>query len=293
MKTLRRVLLVVVLLVALAVFGVFMYLDRIVRSTIEKQASSSLNLPTTLDGASLGLLGGKVNLSQLDIGSPKGFAATHMFELGGLGVSVDYGQLTKEPVRVKQIVITKPKFVLEQADGKMNFKAVMDSLPATDPNAKVVKVVIDELIVNDAVVDVRLGKLPGLGDMKPITVNVPSVTLKNIGNADGNGNGAAIKDVVMQVATALAGKAGDLANLPAQFKTLLAGNLKDVATQLGGEFTKQLGGITQSLQGEIDKVLPGMDIKGDVKGIVPKELDPNKAIGDLLGGNKDKKKDKK
>ena len=80
------------LLVALAVFGVFMYLDRIVKSTIETQASSSLSLPTTLDSASLALMGGKVNLKQLDIGSPKGFTADHMFELGGLAVAVDYGQ---------------------------------------------------------------------------------------------------------------------------------------------------------------------------------------------------------
>ena len=187
---------------------------------------------------------------------------------------------------MKQITITKPKFVLEQADGKMNFKAVMDSLPPTDPNKKVVKVIIDELTVSDAIVDVRLGKLPGLGEMKPITVNVPTMTLKNIGNADGNGNGAAMKDVVMQVATALAGKAGDGANLPAEFKAILSGNLTDVAGKLGGEFTKQLGGMTQNLQAEIGKVLPGVDLKN----VMPKDLDAGKALGGLLGGKKDKGK---
>ena len=97
-----------------------------------------------------------------------------------------------------------------------------------------------------------------------------------------------MKDVVMQVATALAAKAGDTGALPAQFKALLTSNLTDVAKQLGGEFTKQLGGITQGLQGQIDKVIPGVDLKT----VIPKDLDPGKALGGLLGGNKDKDKKK-
>jgi hypothetical protein len=286
MKKLFRIALVLVVILLLAVGGVFFYLDRIVKSTIEKQASSSLSLTTTLDSASLGLMGGKVNLNQLNIGSPKGFTAEHMFELGGLGVAVDYGQLTKEPIRIKQITITKPKFVLEQADGKMNFKAVMDQLPPSDPNAKPIKMIIDELTVTDAIVDVRLGKLPGLGDMKPIEVKVPSMTLKNIGSDSKAQNGAALKDVVMQVATALAGKAGDMGALPEQFKTLLNANMSEVAKNLGGEFTKQLGGITGNLQGELNKVLPGVDLKG----AIPKDLDPGKALGGLFGDKKDKDK---
>ena len=286
MKLVRRILLVVVILLVIAGAGVFFYLDRIVKSTIETQATSSLSLTTTLNSASLALLGGKVNLSQLQIGSPKGFTAAHMFEMGDLGVNVDYGQLTKEPVRIKQIVIKQPKFVLEQADGKMNFKAVMDSLPPTDPNKKIIKVIIDELTVTDAIVDVRLGNIPGLGELKPIEVKVPSMTLKNIGNSEGSQNGAAIKDVVMQVATALAGKAGDSANFPDQLKGMLKSNLNDVAVKLGGEFTKQLGGITQSVQGELNKIVPGVDVSK----FIPKDLDAGKALGGLLGGDKEKKK---
>ena len=286
MKTFRRILFVVVILVMLAGAGIFFYLDRIVKSTIETQGTNSLNLQTTLSSASLALLGGKVNLSQLQIGSPKGFTAPHMFEMGDLGVVVDYGQLSKEVVRIKQIVIKQPKFVLEQADGQMNFKAVMDTLPKSDPNAKLIKVIIDDLTVTDALVDIRLGNVPGLGEMKPIEVKVPSMTLKNIGNSDNAQNGAALKDVVMQIATALAGKAGDSANFPDQLKGMLKSNLNEVAGKLGGEFTKQLGGITQGMQGELDKIVPGVDVNK----FIPKNLDPGKALGGLLGGDKDKKK---
>jgi hypothetical protein len=300
MKLFRRILLVVVLLLVIAGVVVYFYLDTIVKHAVERQSTNSLNLTTTLDSARLSLLGGEVNLNQLQIASPQGFSAPHMFELGQLGLEVSYGQLRQDPVRVSKILIDQPKFVLEQNDGKMNFKAAMDQLPKsdsapTDPNAKPVKVIIDELTINNATIDVRMGKLPGgLGEVKPITVSVPSLTLKNIGNADNAQNGAAIKDVVMQVATALSAKVTESGNLPEQFKAMLQSNLNEVASKLGAEFNKQLGGISKNLadqiQKDVGKIAPG---GLDVQKVLPKEAsDPGKAIGDLLGGNKDKEKKK-
>src|SRR3954452_6510162 len=141
MKTLRRILLVVVLLVVVAGVAVYFYLDRIVKTAVERQSTNSLNLTTTLGSARLAVFGGKVDLHQLDIASPQGFTAPHMFELGQLGLAVQYGQLRQDPVRIQKIVIDQPKFVLEQVDGKMNFKAAMDQIPKSDsapsdPNAK-------------------------------------------------------------------------------------------------------------------------------------------------------------
>jgi AsmA family len=300
MKLFRRILLVVVLLLVIAGVAVYFYLDTIVKHAVERQSTNSLNLTTTLDSARLSLLGGKVNLHQLDIASPQGFSAPHMFELGQLGLEVSYGQLRQDPVRVSKILIDQPKFVLEQNDGKMNFKAAMDQLPKgdsapSDPNAKPVKVIIDELTISNATIDVRMGKLPGLGEVKPITVSVPSLTLKNIGNADNSQNGAAIKDVVMQVATALSAKVTESGNLPEQFKSMLQSNLTEVASKLGADFNKQLGGISKNLQDQIQKAIPGDigKIVPDVSKALPKEAsDPGKAIGDLLGGNKDKDKKK-
>ncbi len=310
MKTFRRILLALVVLLVIAGAVVYFYLDRIVKVAVERQSTNSLNLTTTLDSARLAILGGHVNLNDLQIASPQGFSAPKMFQLGQLGVDVEYGQLRSDPVRIKKILIDKPKFVLEQSGGKMNFKAAMDQMPKTDaapsdPKSQPVKVIIDELTVTDAQVTVNLGDLPGLGNMKPIEVTIPSLTLKNIGNSDDSKNGAAIKDVVMQLATALAGKASSSANLPDQFKNLLQNNLNEVAGKLGAEFNKQVSGITNQVQGQVnqltgqlEKSVPG--VGGQVDKVIPKDvgkdlgkdLDPGKAVGGLLGGDK-KDKDKK
>ncbi len=266
---------------------VYFYLDSIIKTNVEKQSTNSLNLSTTLNSAHLALFGGELTLKDLQIASPQGFSAPRMFEMGKLNVGVDYGQLRNEPVRIKTITIDQPQFVLEQVDGKMNFKAVMDGMPKTDPNAKTMKVIIDDLTVSNAKVIIRPGNVPGIGQMQEMTVQVPSMTLKNIGNSDNAQNGAAVKDVVVQVATALANKAGDIGNLPAAFKGLLKSNLNDVAAKYGAEYTKQLSGITSSVQSELDKVAPGVDVKK----AIPKDLkNPQHLVGGLLGGDKDKKK---
>src|SRR2546423_4843683 len=105
MKLARRIALVVVLLLIVAGVIVYFYLDTIVKHAVERQSTNSLNLTTTLDSARLSLLGGKVNLKDLQIASPQGFAAAHMIELGQLGLEVSYGQLRQDPVRVQTIMI--------------------------------------------------------------------------------------------------------------------------------------------------------------------------------------------
>jgi len=51
MKTIRRVLLVLVLLIIVIGVFIYMHLDSILKSTVETQATDSLNLTTTLDSA--------------------------------------------------------------------------------------------------------------------------------------------------------------------------------------------------------------------------------------------------
>jgi hypothetical protein len=79
--------------------------------------------------------------------------------------------------------------------------------------------------------------IPGLTDS--IQVPVASMTLKNIGNAGGNQNGVAIKDVVLQTATALAAKAVNDSKLNPQVKLVLSQELAALSPQLGSSFATQ------------------------------------------------------
>lgn len=288
-RFLKWAVLVVLVLVVAGGLIVYFSLNSIVKSTVEKQATSSLALETKLDSANMSLFGGKLNLDDLTFGSPKGFGAPYMLTLDDADVAVKLGELRKEPVHISSVTLNKPKLVIERANNQFNFKAAMDQMPPSDPNP--MKLVIDDLTVKDAVVVIRPGiAIPGISLPEEITLTVPTVNLKNIGNGDGSQNGAAMKDVVMQVITVLAADAANSGKLPDQLKALMNVDVNGMVAGLGAEAQKRLAA---ALPGEAGKVLsgliadPGALMKDPGKAIEQGLRDQGgKAIGDLLGGRK-------
>src|SRR3954471_23831544 len=237
MKLLARSVLVVVVLAVVALGIAFFNLNRLIRTAVEREGTSSLRLATTLESARIGLLGGTLNLHQLRIASPKGFAAPQMFTLGDVDVAVRLRDLRNQPVHVRSLSIDKPTLVIEQSGGTLNFRKAMQLIPASPPSKEPLRLIIDELKLNDAHVIVRPG-LPGVA--REIDVQVPSLTMKDVGRGKGAENGAAIKDVALQIITALAGRAAQSDLLPAQLKSMLHLNVGQVMSQLGGLAQKQI-----------------------------------------------------
>ena len=255
---LRRIVRVVVVLLVAAGVVVYLGLDRFLKRTVESESTRSLKLATTLDSARLSLLGGKLKLNELRIASPHGFSAPHMHELGGIDVSVRYGELGKKPIHVQSLVIDRPQLVIEQSNGALNFKKAMDALPPGQSSSdEPIRMVIDELRMEQARIVVRPG-LPGVS--QELAVAVPSITVRSVGSGSGSRNGAAIKDVAMVVISALAKSAAESGSLPPQVKALLQLDARQVAAKLGAEVEKQ---VTGAVPGEL-----GKDVQGELGGIL-------------------------
>jgi hypothetical protein len=288
-----KILVSLVLLLFIGVAALYVYRNALVRSAVESQANSSLGVTTTLKSADLGLFGGTLELGDLRIGSPKGYKAEQMFTLGELDLGVNYGDLRKEPIRVKRIVIDKPKAVLEYEGGKFNFQALMDQMagqnPKTEKGKEPVKLIVEELTVKDAAVSVRAPMLPN-----EITINIPTVTLNNVGTGEGSQNGVAIREVIGATMSALAAKAAESPQLMNfdQLRGQLESQARQVASQVSKQLADQVGAITKNLGGEINKVVPGVDVDKTLKGVTG-DKDPIKAVGNLIGGKKDEKKEEK
>ena len=279
MKHLGRALLVVLAVVAIAVGFAILNLDRIIRSTVEREATSSLRLNTGLGSARAALLGGTLNLHDLRIASPRGFSAVHMLTFDDLDVAVRLRDLREKPIHVSSLRIDEPTLVIEQSGGTLNFRKAMQQMPQNPPAKEPLKVIIDDLELKDAHVIVRPG-LPGVAE--EIDVQVPSLRMKDVGRGQGARNGAAIKDVVLQVIAALAGKAAQSDALPAQLKALLHLNVGQVMGQLDALAQKQ---IRAAIPGELGSAVSDL---AKSPGTVAK--DPAKAIEGLggLAGVKEK-----
>jgi uncharacterized protein involved in outer membrane biogenesis len=269
MKWIKRIIVIVVLLIIVAICITYFSLNSIIRDVVQRQATASLGVDTTLGSASLALFGGKVDLENLDVSSPPKFSAPHIFTLGAIAVAVHYGQLTSTPIHIEQITIDNPDLVVQQANIQLNLQALLQQMPQTPKTSsgaetQPIKLVIDELDLNNANVTFMPG-IPGL--TQSIQVPIASLTLKDIGNAGGNQSGAAIKDVVLQVSTALAGKAVADSKLSPPVKLALSQELAAVSTQLGGGFDSQFKNFVGNAGQEVSPKLQN-------------------TINNFLGGNK-------
>jgi hypothetical protein len=267
--------------VAIVIVGlgvVYLNLNAIVRRTVERQATASLDVPTAVGGASVSLFGGSVALSEIRIGSPQGFEAPGMVSLAGIRVAASLGQLRSEPARIQQIVVDRPQLVVEQSGGRFNFKVLMDQQPSSTPGERPMRLIIGELSVNDAVVVLRPG-VPGL--TQEIVVPIPSFTLTEIGTAEDAQNGAAIKEVVMLLVTTMASRAAESEKLPPELQLLLKGDIesvaRDMASRYGGQAVEELrknlppevgGAIGEMIEGARNGEKPGEAIEKGLRGLI-------------------------
>jgi hypothetical protein len=289
--------------------GALLYinLNRIVRSVVEKQSAAQLNVPTKLGGANVNIFGGDVSLSDFTVGSPEGFSADRMLSLGEVSVASSISDLRGDPVKVESINIVRPRMVIEMKGKEFNIKKFVDQLPAGEAKPadkeKPLKLAISSLKVEGAEVVFRpdagvLSSIPGLKadsiKLKPeYNLVIPNIELKNIGTAEGTDNGAAVKDVVTLLITEMASKATQSEQLPPELRAILGGNVNDMIAmakgKLGEEVNKQIGKVTEDLKAKL-----GDQFGGSVGEILkdPNKLkeEPGKAIQEGLGGllNKDK-----
>lgn len=273
MKPLRIALIVVPLLLIVTTLVLWWRLNAIVRSTVETQATAQLGVPATLASADVSVFGGTVALGDFAIASPKGFDAPRMLHLGGASMAVAYSQLRDQPIRVRAVRIERPTLVIEQKDLALNFKALVDRMPQSEAPADAgqpVKLIIDDLQIARAAVVLQPG-IPGV--QQQIDLKLPDISVKNVGNAQGNQNGAAVREVVLVVVTALADAAAKSDQVPPELRQLLNLNVEAVARE-------KLAGVQQEIGKAIDQVLKDPAKAQDVG----KQLE--QGLKDVIGGGR-------
>ena len=282
-KLLKYLVILVVFIVVVGVAAAYFGINYAVKRIVEKEGTEQLNVPTTLGSASLGLFSGSIGLKNFAVGSPAGFTAPQMLTVGSLKVdTAGPTHLLNKPLHVTDIQVEAPALIVEQHGLKLNFKELLDNLPGKSATGESkpspatadqnpTKLVIDTLAINNATVQfipdaggVAGSALDSLGDVgkaigkqadkkldkqvKPTTVTLPPLTLKNIGNADGKMQGAEVKDIAAAVIEAMAASAAKSANLPFD-PALLNGNLDSVKGKAGDAVQKELKNLPGGLGG--------------------------------------------
>lgn len=235
---------VIVIVVLLNSFG-----GKVVRQAVNVGGPVALGVPVSLEDADFRLLRGKVFLKGLKVGNPEGFKTDGIFKLDSLTVDLDVRSLLSGVVHIRKILVDAPHITYERGLTTSNLGALMDGLeakpaegespveekkeepaPAPEPAAEQggMKVIIDEISITDARLNVSLTVAQGLSAPIPL----PTISLHDIGKES---EGASLIDVIRMVLKAILGTVGEV----------LKGSVKLVGDGVGlvGDGVVAVGGV--------------------------------------------------
>ena len=247
MKKILIALLVIIVIVAGALFYLWQNRDAYIKTAIEEAGRRATQVSVTLNKVDTGnVLDGAVALRGLVVGNPSGFKTDSAFKLGEIRVKVDPGTITSDTIVIKEVVIAAPQVTYEFGGGGSNVGTIQKNVQqmagsgggsggGSQSSGGGKKVVIENLYVRDGKVNVSADFLQG----QQTGTNLPTIHLKDIGKS---GGGATPTEVAEQVIAAISKAAtGAVGKLD-------VGAIKDaLGKELGakaGEMQKKLEGAT-------------------------------------------------
>ena len=280
MKTLIKMVAVLLILLVLATVAVALYIDTIAKTAIERGATYALGVETTLGSADVGLLSGTFSMGDMTIANPPGFESPYFTHLGQGDVEVALKTLRQETVELPTLTLTDLEIYLDKKEGKANYDVILENLKRfesqenaqDDSGGK--KFIINEVSIKNIMVHVQL--LPLGGDLTKLDVPIDEVRLHDVGSGtDGSVLMSELTSVIIKaVLAAIVQKGGGL--IPSDILGDLGQGLGSLA-EMGLDAATGLGEGIKDTAGGLDEITEGI---GDaIKNI-------GDGLGGLLGGDK-------
>jgi len=226
---------VIVVVVIVAVIGLILFLDPIIKGAIEKGAPAMLGCKATVEKVSVKPFAGRVMIRNLRLSGPEGYK-DEVFSIEEFRVKIDVGSLLKkdtEPIIINEVLIQRPRIAYEVVGSKSNLDAIMAKLPQSDKPATPKdtkkpgrKVIIDHVKFSDGQVNVRALYTAN----QSIPLPLPSLELKDIGRASG---GVTAVQAVSSILGSLISSVTELVQGSMKFLTDQAGKLGGAALDAG------------------------------------------------------------
>jgi uncharacterized protein involved in outer membrane biogenesis len=263
MKKLLAVLLIAIpLVVVAALIILFVSLNSIVKTAVEKVGSKATGTEVVLADVDLSPLSGKGQLQGLSVGNPAGFKTETAFQLGNVRVELDPRSLLSDTIVVREVLIDAPEITYEQGIPRSNIQVIKNNVAAfagppseeepeaaEEPAKPGKQVVIEHLLITNGKVRVSSTLAQG----KAVTIKLPKVELKNLGSTSEERSVAEVLNtVIAAVSEAVISSVGNAGDLLEGSKE----KLRESAEQLTGKGTE----ARQAIEEKSGKLAEG--IKG-------------------------------
>ena len=198
----------IVLIVIVVIYFVLSSLDSLIIAAVEKYGSEITQTEVRLKKAKVSVTSGEGALRGLSMGNPKGFKTESAFRLGEISLKLDVGTVTKDPVVIKEIVISAPQITYELGSNGSNIDAIKRNINAymgkgkDKPKEKSTpkdgdkkegrKLVIEHLYVRNGKIDISTTLMQG----KTLSAPLPDIHLTDIGKKKGGATAGEVAEKV-------------------------------------------------------------------------------------------------
>ena len=193
----RNILIAVV--IAIVAVGVYFFLNAgsIIEKVIETVGTDATGTSVEVGSVELDLSEGRAGIFDFTIDNPDGFSSGHAFSLDEISVVVDTENSTRDLLVLSEVVVSSPRVLYEIAEGGSNMDVIRASVE--EYQARVgdsgggeasnggsdTKMIIDRLRFTG-------GEVIATAAGEQIEVDLPPLTLNNIGRASGGETAAAV-----------------------------------------------------------------------------------------------------
>ncbi len=228
------------LLAITIVMAIILYvcIDTLVKRAIEKRATYTLGVTTTVGSAHVNWRDGELTVKNMTVANPKGFSGEYFLHLGQAEAIVSLDSLVKKTVDVAYMRLHKIDLHLEQnQEGKSNFQPIVSRLAQlssggpTDTKAanNVKNFLFREIRISDISVHAKIrGQV--------LDVKISEIPLKNIGNSKDSGP----VDINQLSNTIFRAIFESLMANPQLLPTIMAHQLGEEMVRIGGLSIKKL-----------------------------------------------------
>jgi len=189
-------LVVLLALVAGAVYLVFNYVDVVVKVALERWGPDVIGAPVHVGEVQISVKTGRGAIRDLEIGNPAGFAAKRAARFGEIRVSVEPSTLTDKLIVIHEIAVESPQITYEKGNKTTNLDAIQSTIESYVKRAQAAsdlvspgdgkesvkrRFVIEKVSITGGKVLMTNASLKGQG----VTFDLPEVQLRDIGKGKG------------------------------------------------------------------------------------------------------------
>ncbi len=206
-RSIVRLLLVLVVVVVLGAIAVSLFADNAVRVAVEKAGTKALDVPVRIEKAKLSIIGGTLGLQDLTVANPPGYRQKTLLDLTRGDIRVDTKSLLSDTIAIKDIKLDGMKVTLEQKGLDNNLREVIKSL-REDRTTSGKKLYVDNLEITNISVDVKLLPIPGQVDT--LTFKLAPVKMADLGRSEPMDLATLTTKILLAVAAGIAKQGGDV-----------------------------------------------------------------------------------